>query len=245
MVAPPAPRLDANEGEVARMARSMMSKSSPQMPQGVEVAAFRSHKEATAAVERLAENQFPLASVTIVGSDLHLAEKVLGRLTPAKIALSGATQGLTWGLMMAVFSILFYPQSGALIPLVMMSMGVLLGVLIATISWAVRKDRSSFAATSTMVASRYAILVGEMADRAFTLLAHMPGNLIHEPRRPVRREAPPAPKSTSDQEWTAVSVEVEEQPQTSSPASPSEYGSRPDEKPRFGVRLSDREGDQD
>lgn len=233
------------------MPRNIVSSRSPQMPVGTEVAAFRTHAEATAAVEKLSEEQFPLTSVTIVGSDLHMAEQILGRMTPARVALTGATQGLTWGLLMALFSLLLYPQAGAIIPAILIVVGILLGVFITMISWALRKNRGSFAAQSTLVASRYAVLVSEMPDRAFTLLSGIPGNLTSSPRRPVRREdyprhqvvATPQEPTPGDPRWSQVSPEVpaQQDPQVG-PLKPTEYGSRRDEVPRFGVRLEVPEG---
>lgn len=250
------------------MASNRLSVKHPQMPSGTEVAAFRTHEEASAAVERLAENQFPITTVTIVGSDLHMTEKVLTKLTPAKVALTGATQGLTWGLFMAIFSILFYPQAAAIVPLIAIVVGILLGMLLSTTSWALSKSRGSFAAQSGLVATRYAILVTEMPDRAFTILSGMPGNLSSQPRRPVRRDhvtalgspdfsAPPVPEPTAGEErvvaaprWDNVSHAPNatesapvQQGQTNEGAEtkPTEYGSRPDEAPRFGVRVSDVE----
>lgn len=240
------------------MARNIVSTSSPRMPVGTEVAAFRTHEEATAAVELLSENQIPIAGVTIVGSDLHLAERILGRMTPGRVALTGATQGLTWGLLMGVFSILFYPGAPVIIPITLIAVGVLLGVLITSISWAMRKKRSNFVAQSTMVASRYAILVEEMPDRAFSVLAGVPGNMAGQPRRPVRREGaerlspipvtPPAPQATEVLGGTpearaygegATESTAASETEPAEPQGPTGYGSRPDEAPRFGVRLSD------
>ncbi len=247
-----------------------MSNRHPQMPQGTEVAAFKTHEEASDAVEVLAENDFPLSAVTIVGSGLHLAEKIVGRLTPARVALTGATQGLTWGLMMAVFSILFYPQAAALIPVVLIVVGVLLGVVINTAAWAMNAKRGKFAAQSSLVASRYAILVTEMPDRAFNMLARVQGNLTAAPRRPVRREPEHATQATASpassptgSAWGRVTTAASEEegsagvpadrysppltPEAGAAASegaarkPTEYGSRADEQPRFGVRLSGKD----
>ena len=211
------------------MPRNIVSSRSPQMPAGTEVAAFRTHAEATAAVEKLNEEQFPLTSITIVGSDLHMAEQILGRMTPARVALTGATQGLTWGLLMALFSLLLYPQSPAIVPVVLIAVGILLGVFITMVSRALNKNRGSFAAQSTMVASRYAVLVAEMPDRAFTLLAGMPGNLANSPRRPTRRD-----EYARDRQAPAS---ADPTPVAPDDFKPTEYGSRKDEVPRFGVRL--------
>lgn len=254
------------------MASNRLSVKHPQMPSGTEVAAFRTHEEASRAVERLAENQFPITAVTIVGSDLHMTEKVLTKLTPAKVALTGATQGLTWGLFMGIFTILFYPQAAAVVPLIAIVVGILLGMLLSTTSWALSKNRGSFAAQSGLVATRYAILVTEMPDRAFNILSGMPGNLSSQPRRPVRREhagtgmgspdfsAPPTPDAATAGEgvvagprWDNVSHSPigagstpaqQTQPKEGEETKPTEYGSRPDEAPRFGVRVSDLEREQ-
>lgn len=252
------------------MASNRLSVKHPQMPTGTEVAAFRTHQEASGAVERLAENQFPITAVTIVGSDLHMAEKVLTKLTPAKVALTGATQGLTWGLFMGIFAILFYPQAPALVPLIAIVVGVLLGMVLSTTAWALSKNRGSFAAQSGLVASRYAILVTEMPDRAFSILSSMPGNLSSQPRRPARREhagtsgvgspdfsAPPTPDAAplagdagAGVQWDNVSHSPmgagstpapQSQPKDGAETKPTEYGSRADEAPRFGVRVSDAE----
>lgn len=213
------------------MARNMLTQSSPKMPSGTEVAAFRTHEEATAAVEVLAKDGFPLTAVTVVGSDLHLAERIIGKMTPTKVAISGATQGLMWGLMMGIFSMLFYTEATFLVPLILVCAGVLLGMVISVVGWSLSKNRGSFAVQSTMVATRYAVLVAQMPDRAFKLLAHVPGNIAGQPRRPVRRgEAGEsgAPHSSGQGRPSAPAVR------------PTEYGSRSDEAPRFGVRLADR-----
>lgn len=215
------------------MPRNIMSQRSPQMPSGTEVAAFRTHEEATAAVERLADEGFPLPAVTIVGSDLHLAERIMGKMTPAKVAISGAAQGLTWGLMMAIFSILFYPGANFIIPLILVCAGVLIGMIISTVAWAMSKSRGNFAVQSTMVATRYAVLVAEMPDRAFRLLSGMPGNLTGQPRRPSRRDEPSA-------SGIQVELKADEASTQTVDRRPTEYGSRKDEAPRFGVRLADR-----
>lgn len=218
----------------------------PQLPTGTEVAAYRTHEEAAAAVEKLAENQFPLASVTIVGSNLHLVERVLERLTPARVARAGATQGLTWGLLMALFSILFYPQAATVIPVVLIVVGVLIGMLFTMLSWAVSRHRGTYAAESSLVASRYAVLVSEMPDKAFALLTGTPGNLAATPRRPVRRDftqAVPSPVLVHEnrEEWNRVAENPALDAEKYRSDKPSEYGSRPDEKPRFGVRVSEEE----
>ena len=79
----------------------------------------------------------------------------------------------------------------------------------------IRRRRGDFYSQSQVVAGRYAVIISKAAgsDRireAFDLLQKTEGNQMRPRRvRPVRESS-----------------------------GPTEYGSRPDEKPRFGVRLS-------
>ena len=77
--------------------------------------------------------------------------------------------------------------------------------------YAMTGGRRDFTSSSQVVASRYAVLASADVDRAFQMLQKTPGNQMRP--RPAR-------------------VRPEEE-------GPTEYGSRPDEQPRFGVRLSD------
>ena len=194
-----------------------------QMPAGTQVALYKTYPEATAAVEKLGEADFPLASVAIVGSDLHIVEDVLGRLTPARVALSGASQGLVWGLVMGLFALVAFQSLGPYVALITLAMAVLVGVTLNVVMWVVSAKKKSYYSRSSMAASRYAILVTEQADRAFKLLAGDPGNTSGAPKRPVRLSGPSprreAPSADSGRENRQKSKLVE--------------------PPKYGVRLSD------
>ena len=69
----------------------------PQMPTGTEVASYQTYAQARAGVDYLSDNGFDVSSITIVGTDLHLVERVRGRLTIARASLSGASSGALWG----------------------------------------------------------------------------------------------------------------------------------------------------
>lgn len=195
--------------------RVNMAGQYPSMPNGTEVAAYRSYEEAVAAVERLSADDFPLNAVTIVGSDLHMVETILGKLTPGRVALSGATQGLTWGLLMGLFSIMLFKDASVFIPIIAMLAGIFGGILLAVLGWSTTSKRRDFAARSQMVATRYALLVSEQTDKAFHILQSSEGNLARRPKTRVRRQHD----------------------------GPTEFGSNPGEKPRFGVRISESERD--
>lgn len=185
------------------------------MPTGTEVASYRTYEEAAAAVDVLVAADFPVASVDIVGSDLHMVESVLGKLTPARVAASGAGRGLTWGLLLAMMTMLMAPGSPVIIPMLAIVMGIVAGIVISVISWSANRGGRNFSARAQLVAGRYAILVSEQTDQAFRLLQRTEGNLGQQPKRRVRTTQ-------------------------ASPDRPTEFGSRPDEQPKFGVRLSDR-----
>lgn len=150
----------------------------PEMPKGTEVGSFNSYDSAAQAVERLGEAGFPLASITIVGSDLHIAEDIVGKLTPAKVALAGATQGLAWGIAFGLMLFVLMGNTAGFYPLFGVALGVLLGIVMTVAPWALNQKKRGFASRSQLVASRYALLVSEQADLAFRLLQEMG---IHAP----------------------------------------------------------------
>ena len=53
----------------------------PTPPTGWPVGSYATYEEAQRAVDHLADSDFPVRDVTIVGVDLMLVERVIGRLT--------------------------------------------------------------------------------------------------------------------------------------------------------------------
>lgn len=191
----------------------------PSLPTGSEVASYRNYEDATKALEVLSAADFPMQSVSVVGTDLHVVERIRSKLTPAKVALTGAGQGLTWGILMALMVMVFSETYTPLIPMLAIAAGVGMGIVLAMVSWVGPRGRRSFAAESQLVATRYAVLVSEQTQRAYGLLQGTSGNQNVGARRRT-------PRSESSQ---------------SAPTRPTEFGSRPDEQPRFGVRRADIE----
>src|SRR5215213_6931255 len=64
----------------------------------VPVATYPDYASAQRAVDFLSDNHFPVERTAIVGTDLRLVEKVLGRVTVARAALNGAAGGAWFGL---------------------------------------------------------------------------------------------------------------------------------------------------
>lgn len=182
----------------------------PVMPSGTEVASYASYAEAQDAVDYLSDQEFDVKSITIVGTDLHLVERVTGRLTMGRAALSGASSGALWGAFMGLMMSFAAPSQSAMLWLGFGILGgALAGVVMSGLLFAMTGGRRDFTSSSQVVASRYAVLASADVDRAFQMLQKTPGNQMRP--RPARVRP------------------VKE--------GPTEYGSRPDEEPRFGVRV--------
>ena len=210
----------------------------PTMPVGIEVAAFETYEAATAGVSRLADVDFPLPAVSIVGSGVHLAEQITGRLTPGRVALAGATQGLTWGLLLGLTMALLGGQDSPVFPVAAIIAMVALGMVFSLVSWASSKPRRQFTLRSQVVATRYAVLVAQQPDWAYNVLQDADGNLLRSrAARPVRSAAP-VPTNPA----AAVPASGPDRRETGGPLETSrstERGSRSDERPKFGVRSAD------
>ena len=65
----------------------------PEEPSGIPVGTYDTYQAAQRAVDYLADHEFPVEHITIVGKELRLVERVVGRLTTRKAATMGATGG--------------------------------------------------------------------------------------------------------------------------------------------------------
>lgn len=129
----------------------------PTPPTGWVVGSYTTYAEAQAAVDHLADEQYPVHDVTIVGVDLMQVERVTGRLTWPKVLLgglaTGAWLGLFIGLLVGVFT---QPMWGVV--LTGLIGGSVFGVVSASLSYAATRGKRDFASTSQLVAGRYDVL---------------------------------------------------------------------------------------
>ena len=139
----------------------------PTPPTGWPVGSYATYAEAQRAVDYLADRDFPVGDVTIVGVDLMLVERVLGRLTWGRVLLSGAASGAWFGLFVGLIS------------------GVLFGIVFAAVGYGATRGRRDFTSASQMVAGRYDVLCQPRnAEKARELLAKLamgPGAAASEP----------------------------------------------------------------
>ncbi len=124
----------------------------PTRPSGWPVAAFPNYAEAQQAVDYMADRQFPVDQMTIVGVDLMQVERVAGRLTWPKVlgvgAVSGAWLGLLVGLVVSIFAVDPVPSvlAGVLA-------GVTFGVITAAIPYGITRDARDFSSTCSWLPS--------------------------------------------------------------------------------------------
>ena len=144
----------------------------PTPPTGWPVGSFATYAEAQQAVDYLADNSFPVEDVTIVGVDLMLVERVIGRLTWGRVLASGAASGIWMGLFVGALLAYFNNNVGALI--VGVVAGVLFSVVFAALSYSLTRGRRDFTSSSQLVAGRYDVLSQPRnAERARSMLAEL------------------------------------------------------------------------
>jgi hypothetical protein len=138
------------------------------------VATFPDYASAQRAVDYLSDNRFPVERVAIVGTDLRLVERVLGRLTVARAALAGAGGGAWFGLLIGVLIALFAVRSWGWLILTAVVIGAVWGAVFGAIAHAMTGGRRDFASASTLEAREYAVTVdAEHADQARQMLARL------------------------------------------------------------------------
>ncbi|MBN9374000.1 MAG: hypothetical protein J0I40_01155 [Cellulomonas sp.] len=143
----------------------------PTLPQGETVASYSTYLEAQKAVDHLAEHQFPVQQVTIVGSDLKTVERVLRRLSYPSAAIGGFASGAWFGLFVGLILTLFSSSAlDLMIPAVLF--GGAFGLLFSVITYSLTRGRRDFTSSSQIVATSYAVLcASEHAGQARQMLA--------------------------------------------------------------------------
>ncbi|MBZ8177029.1 magnesium transporter [Corynebacterium sp. 3HC-13] len=126
-------------------------------PSGWPVGSFSTYEQAQAAVDMLSDKEFPVNEISIVGVDLIEVENVTGRLTWAKVLLSGAASGAWMGVFIGLLLGIF--GEGWLSPLLTgILMGVIFGTIMAAVPYVASQGRRDFTSSTTIVAGRYDVI---------------------------------------------------------------------------------------
>lgn len=209
-------------------------------PQSVGI--YSTYEEAQRAVDHLADNNFPVANLAIVGTDLKLMERVTGRRSWGTVLSQGVMSGISTGLMVGLFMLILFPNNDFLAQLLLaLLIGITIGVLFAALGYMMSKGKRDFTSVSQTVANKYEILCEhKVVGQARELLAGVPGARAgaFDPARqagPAWQQAgyPPPPASGTHQPYGT-------QP-APDPAAPQVYGQQPYGQPypqQYGQQAS-------
>lgn len=130
----------------------------PGLPTGLPVATYDDYARAQAAVDHLSDEKFPIERLAIVGSDLRQVERVTGRLTWGKAALTGAASGAWLGLFVGLILALFATVDGIL-GVILMSVlwGALFFAIFGLVGYWMSGGRRDFTSSSAIIPSSFVI----------------------------------------------------------------------------------------
>jgi len=145
----------------------------PTVPRGEVVATFETYLDAQGAVDVLARADFPVAQVSIVGSDLKTVERVTGKLTWGRVAAAGAASGIWLGIFFGLLLMIFNPTMSYGVLLAALLLGAGFGMLFGLVSYAITRRRRDYTSMTQVLATSYSIVVDpDLANRARNLLGN-------------------------------------------------------------------------
>jgi hypothetical protein len=138
------------------------------------VGSYAKYEEAQRAVDHLADNDFPVGDVTIVGVDLMIVEREIGRLTWGRVLATGAASGAWLGLFVGVVLSLFSATGSIGAILLGLGLGIVFGIVSGAITYGASRGRRDFTSSSQLVAGRYDVLCHpRSAEKARDMLAKL------------------------------------------------------------------------
>jgi len=231
------------------------------VPTGDTVGAYTSYLDAQKAVDYLADQQFPVQFVSIVGNDLKMVERVTGRLSYPRVALNGALTGAWFGLFVGVLLSFFAPASatggGYFSIMTSILMGAAFWMLFGIATYAMQRGKRDFTSTSQVMASSYEVIVApDHAAEARRVLAQLPMSTSaarpasYQGQRDEQQSPPQRPDGWTDpygppapRDHHAAPAEPRNQPPVEgavvpeSGPTPGSYHDLPDGRPQYGIRL--------
>lgn len=139
------------------------------------LAEYEAYADAQAAVDRLSDEGFPVAQVSIIWHRLRRVEYVTGRRTTARAFLEGVGAGVWFGAILGLFLSLFVELDDGVTAVGMILTYALVGAVVVGIWRAVghwmRRGARDFSSVDRLEAERYQLWVdNDLAHRAMELL---------------------------------------------------------------------------
>jgi hypothetical protein len=146
-----------------------------EFPQSLGI--YDDYVDAQTAVDYLADHEFPVENVLIVGTDLKQLERVTGSMNWGKAILGGMLTGAWFGLLVGLLLGLFAPKgdwpTAVMYGLVL---GVVWGAVMQTVIYGMQRGKRDFSSVKTVLPSKYEVLVEHKHMlSARELLQKMPG----------------------------------------------------------------------
>jgi hypothetical protein len=147
-----------------------------QFPQSLAI--YDDYAAAQKSVDFLADHEFPVEKLMIVGTDLKRMERITGRLTWSRIAVGGIVSGLWFGVFVGLIFALFTTSDTWQVLLSTAFFGATFGLVWSLIGYALTRGQRDFSSITQVVATKYEVLVEHThLAQAQQLLAGLPGAL--------------------------------------------------------------------
>jgi hypothetical protein len=213
----------------------------PTIPRGEVIGRYEDYLDAQKIVDYLADNDFPVAHVSIIGNDLKLVERVRNKLSYPRVAMQGASQGAVIGLFFGLLLMLFSPggDSTPLSIIAAVLMGAVIFMMMSVISYALQRGKRDFSSTRQVLPSTWDVVVDRnVAAQAKQLASRLPMRPAQAgavsgwgaPQQGGAPQGPAAPAPSPEQPTPGQKVEQ--------PSVPSaDFNDLADGRPRYGVRV--------
>ncbi|MGQ1839532.1 general stress protein [Kocuria turfanensis] len=146
------------------------------LPRGEVIGRYGTYADAQKAVDHLADEQFEVDRIAIVGNDLKSVEQVTGRLSYPKVAGQGALNGMVFGAFLGMILSLLAGGEWVSSLLVSVLLGGAFWMLLATVTYAMQRGKRDFTSTNQIVATSYDVVAApEVAQRARQVLQGLRG----------------------------------------------------------------------
>lgn len=216
------------------------------LPRGELLGRYDSYLDAQKVVDYLADNDFPVSNITIVGNDLKSVERVTAKLSYPKVAAAGAAQGAMFGVFVGLILSIFNPTSNAWAQILSsVGLGIAIWMIVGVVSYSFRRGKRDFASQSQVLATSYDVVVDfSHAHAARALASKLPMSrgaadagvgarpAPMQPHTPVQQVQPVVPAAAA-----APSAPDEAQAPAASTVTSGSYSDLPDGRPQFGIRV--------
>ena len=130
----------------------------PAMPRGDVLGTYDSYVEAQQVVDKLAHADFDVSQLAIVGSDLKTIERITGKMSWGRAALTGAATGAWFGLFAGTVLFLFAATPNIPYAIAVILIGAAFGMLFGLVRYAVSRRSKDYTSVNQVIASSYQVI---------------------------------------------------------------------------------------